>query len=92
MLPEKHPTVAYAHTRFEEVNAAFVRVKLPQCQGVPGSLKYFCILDHQLLQESRGDHGPAPAWRNICETFSDHITSSAGLCLHLEEGYKDGEP
>ena len=33
MLPEKHPTVAYAHTRFEEVNAAFVRVKLPQCQS-----------------------------------------------------------
>ena len=26
MLPEKHPTVPNAHTRFEEVNAAFVRV------------------------------------------------------------------
>ena len=27
MLPEKHPTVPNAHTRFEEVNAAFVRVR-----------------------------------------------------------------
>ena len=26
MLPEKHPTVANAHTQFEEVNAAFVKV------------------------------------------------------------------
>ena len=49
MLPEKHPTVLNAHTRFEEVNAAFVRVT----NSVSGShcLKYFTILDHQLLQE-----------------------------------------
>ena len=26
MLPEKHPTVANAHTQFEEVNASFVTV------------------------------------------------------------------
>ena len=26
MLPEKHPTVANAHTRFEEINSAFVKV------------------------------------------------------------------
>ena len=26
MLPEKHPTVANAHTKFEEVNASFVKV------------------------------------------------------------------
>ena len=26
MLPEKHPTVPNAHTRFEEVNSAFVKV------------------------------------------------------------------
>lgn len=26
MLPEKHPTVANAHTKFEEVNAAFAKV------------------------------------------------------------------
>ena len=28
MLPEKHPTVANAHTKFEEVNAAFVKVMI----------------------------------------------------------------
>ena len=28
MLPEKHPTVANAHSQFEEVNTAFVKVKL----------------------------------------------------------------
>ena len=27
MLPEKHPTVANAHSRFEEVNSAFVKVR-----------------------------------------------------------------
>ena len=26
MLPEKHPTVANAHSQFEEVNEAFVKV------------------------------------------------------------------
>ena len=26
MLPEKHPTVPNAHTKFEEINAAFVKV------------------------------------------------------------------
>ena len=26
MLPEKHPTVPNAHTKFEEVNAAFIKV------------------------------------------------------------------
>ena len=26
MLPEKHPTVANAHSQFEEVNTAFVKV------------------------------------------------------------------
>ena len=26
MLPEKHPTVANAHSQFEEVNSAFVKV------------------------------------------------------------------
>ena len=28
MLPEKHPTVANAHSRFEEVNLSFVEVIL----------------------------------------------------------------
>ena len=27
MLPEKHPTVPNAHSRFEEINYAFVKVK-----------------------------------------------------------------
>ena len=28
MLPEKHPTVPNAHSRFEEVNSAFVSVSI----------------------------------------------------------------
>ena len=28
MLPEKHPTVANAHSKFEEVNEAFLEVSL----------------------------------------------------------------
>ena len=28
MLPEKHPTVPNAHSRFEEVNVAFVEVSI----------------------------------------------------------------
>ena len=27
MLPEKHPTVPNAHSRFEEINTAFVEVR-----------------------------------------------------------------
>ena len=27
MLPEKHPTVSNAHSRFEEINIAFVEVR-----------------------------------------------------------------
>ena len=90
MLPEKHPTVLNAHTRFEEVNAAFVRVT----DSVSGShcLKYFTILDHQLLQEWRGSDRPAPPGGNISQSFSNHIRSSAGLSLNLEEGYQDDEP
>ena len=28
MLPEKHPTVPNAHTKFEEVNSAFAKVAI----------------------------------------------------------------
>ena len=31
MLPEKHPTVPNAHSRFEEVNVAFVEVSREAC-------------------------------------------------------------
>jgi hypothetical protein len=31
LLPEKHPSLANAHSRFEELNAAFVKVRLLFC-------------------------------------------------------------
>ena len=46
MLPEKHPTVPNAHTKFEEVNTAFVKVlKFYRDQGEP--------TDHLLPEEAR---------------------------------------
>ena len=37
MLPEKHPTVPNAHSRFEEINIAFIEV----CKGRVQKNKYF---------------------------------------------------
>ena len=34
MLPEKHPTVPNAHSKFEEIITAFVQVTSPNRQGL----------------------------------------------------------
>ena len=40
MLPEKHPTVPNAHSRFEEINTAFVEVR----NTINQQKNFLCIL------------------------------------------------
>ena len=69
MLPEKHPTVANAHTQFEEVNAAFVKVILTD--GL-NKIRHDYSLDTHPLSRQWRVHRTPPSWRDLPEQLPVH--------------------
>ena len=55
MLPEKHPTIANAHSQFEEVNEAFLKVKL---RTDPKSYHIMCVVCRAGRQWTRSPRQP----------------------------------
>ena len=84
MLPEKHPTVPNAHSKFEEVITAFVQVKNPKDHF--HSLVKFYLVD-RTSSIKRRKYYIFNARRYFCLQFSVLHPSSTWCWKCLEEGY-----
>ena len=86
MLPEKHPTIANAHSQFEEVNEAFLKVKL---RTELKSYHNTCVVraGSGLALPGGRPAGRSPARGDLPCKLPDQHPAPAKLLLGMEEGH-----